>query len=54
MPLKLRLAGAGVEAADGEPAPGASADPSLLGKGENKGSVSSLTPPSLTGKGAGG
>ena len=37
-----------------EPTPGASADPSLLGKGEDNGGLSSPTPPSLLGKGAGG
>ena len=39
-----------------EPNPGASGDPSLLvkGKDEDNGRLSSLTPPSLTGKGGGG
>jgi len=41
---------------NGRPSPGASADPSLLGKGEElgKGEDTTLPPPSLTGKGAGG
>ena len=54
MQLTLRDVKQALEYPDGpnaeEPTPGASADPSLLGKGEDN----FLTPPSLTGKGAGG
>ncbi len=41
-------------AAPEEPNPAASGDPSLLGKGEAESGLSSPTPPSLAGKGAGG
>ena len=43
-----------IKQAAAEPNPAASGDPSLSGKGENEDNDSSLTPPYLIGKGAGG
>jgi len=56
LPISLQVSAGLVRAqyARPEPTPGASADPSLLGKGADQSGSFSPNPPSLTGKGAGG